>query len=82
MMGLAWRSLEARIKRDPEFRQQMIEKYRLDIRTVTMGISLLSCSRSTMALSSPVSVATETAWAYQRWVARFSLMKATTVIHS
>jgi hypothetical protein len=27
MMGLAWRSLEARIKRDPEFRQQMIEKY-------------------------------------------------------
>jgi hypothetical protein len=28
MMGLAWRSLEARIKRDPEFRQQMIEKYR------------------------------------------------------
>ncbi|HJD78850.1 MAG TPA: PFL family protein [Corynebacterium pollutisoli] len=27
---------------------EMIEKYRLDIRTVTMGISLLSCSRSTM----------------------------------
>ena len=27
----------------------MIEKYRLDIRTVTMGISLLSCRRSTMA---------------------------------
>ncbi|MHA2789010.1 DUF711 family protein [Corynebacterium sp. S7] len=26
----------------------MIEKYRLDIRTVTMGISLLECSRSTM----------------------------------
>ena len=28
MMGLAWRSLELRIKRDPEFRRQMIEKYR------------------------------------------------------
>lgn len=28
---------------------EMIEKYRLDIRTVTMGISLLECSRSTMA---------------------------------
>jgi hypothetical protein len=28
MMGLAWRSFEARIKRDPEFRCQMIEKYR------------------------------------------------------
>ena len=27
---------------------EMIEKYRLDIRTVTMGISLLSCTRSTM----------------------------------
>ncbi|WP_027004146.1 PFL family protein [Corynebacterium halotolerans] len=27
---------------------EMIEKYRLDIRTVTMGISLLSCARSTM----------------------------------
>ncbi|AIT61115.1 PFL family protein [Corynebacterium doosanense] len=27
---------------------EMIEKYRLDIRTVTMGISLLECSRSTM----------------------------------
>lgn len=27
---------------------EMIEKYRLDIRTVTMGISLLSCVRSTM----------------------------------
>lgn len=27
----------------------MIEKYRLDIRTVTMGISLLECSRNTMA---------------------------------
>ena len=26
----------------------MIEKYRLDIRTVTMGISLLECSRSGM----------------------------------
>ena len=26
----------------------MIEKYRLDIRTVTMGISLLECSRSEM----------------------------------
>ncbi|WP_018295541.1 PFL family protein [Corynebacterium lubricantis] len=26
----------------------MIEKYRLDIRTVTMGISLLECSRTTM----------------------------------
>ncbi|GAB3943836.1 PFL family protein [Corynebacterium tapiri] len=26
----------------------MIEKYRLDIRTVTMGISLLECSRNTM----------------------------------
>lgn len=28
---------------------EMIEKYRLDIRTVTMGISLLDCTRSTMA---------------------------------
>ena len=28
---------------------EMIEKYRLDIRTVTMGISLLDCSRTTMA---------------------------------
>ncbi|MEJ4100065.1 PFL family protein [Corynebacterium mastitidis] len=28
---------------------EMIEKYRLDIRTVTMGISLLECRRSTMA---------------------------------
>ncbi|MEW6860584.1 PFL family protein [Trueperella pyogenes] len=28
---------------------EMIEKYRLDIRTVTMGISLLQCRRSTMA---------------------------------
>ncbi|WP_394280624.1 DUF711 family protein, partial [Corynebacterium sp.] len=27
---------------------EMIEKYRLDIRTVTMGISLLECSRSSM----------------------------------
>lgn len=27
---------------------EMIEQYRLDIRTVTMGISLLSCARSTM----------------------------------
>lgn len=27
---------------------EMIEKYRLDIRTVTMGISLLPCTRSTM----------------------------------
>ena len=27
---------------------EMIEKYRLDIRTVTMGISLLGCTRSTM----------------------------------
>ncbi|WP_374725069.1 PFL family protein [Corynebacterium guangdongense] len=27
----------------------MIEKYRLDIRTVTMGISLLECTRTTMA---------------------------------
>ncbi|WIM68873.1 PFL family protein [Corynebacterium breve] len=27
---------------------EMIEKYRLDIRTVTMGISLLECSRDTM----------------------------------
>ncbi|AWB81876.1 hypothetical protein C3B44_05495 [Corynebacterium yudongzhengii] len=27
---------------------EMIEKYRLDIRTVTMGISLLNCARSTM----------------------------------
>ncbi|WP_257158257.1 PFL family protein [Corynebacterium cystitidis] len=27
---------------------EMIEKYRLDIRTVTMGISLLECARSTM----------------------------------
>lgn len=26
----------------------MIQRYRLDIRTVTMGISLLSCARSTM----------------------------------
>lgn len=28
---------------------EMIERYRLDIRTVTMGISLLDCTRSTMA---------------------------------
>jgi hypothetical protein len=28
MMGLAWRSLELRIKRDLEFRRQMIGKYR------------------------------------------------------
>ena len=28
---------------------EMIDKYRLDIRTVTMGISLLRCARSTMA---------------------------------
>ncbi|KQB85780.1 PFL family protein [Corynebacterium lowii] len=28
---------------------EMIQKYRLDIRTVTMGISLLECRRSTMA---------------------------------
>lgn len=28
---------------------EMIEKYRLDIRTVTMGISLLQCSRSSMS---------------------------------
>lgn len=28
---------------------EMIERYRLDIRTVTMGISLLNCTRSTMA---------------------------------
>lgn len=28
---------------------EMIERYRLDIRTVTMGISLLECTRSTMA---------------------------------
>ncbi|AKK11124.1 PFL family protein [Corynebacterium uterequi] len=28
---------------------EMIEKYRLDIRTVTMGISLLQCARSTMS---------------------------------
>lgn len=28
---------------------EMIEKYRLDIRTVTMGISLLGCTRTTMA---------------------------------
>jgi len=27
MMGLAWKSLEARINRDPEFRRQMIETY-------------------------------------------------------
>ena len=27
---------------------EMIDKYRLDIRTVTMGISLLSCTRSSM----------------------------------
>ena len=27
---------------------EMIEKYRLDIRTVTMGISLLGCTRPTM----------------------------------
>jgi hypothetical protein len=27
MMGLAWKSLEARIERDPEFRRQMIETY-------------------------------------------------------
>ena len=31
---------------------EMIEKYRLDIRTVTMGISLLGCTRSTMAETS------------------------------
>jgi len=28
MMGLAWKSLEGRIKRDPEFRRRMIETYR------------------------------------------------------
>lgn len=28
---------------------EMIDKYRLDIRTVTMGISLMGCTRSTMA---------------------------------
>ncbi|MDY3126826.1 MAG: PFL family protein [Corynebacterium sp.] len=28
---------------------EMIDKYRLDIRTVTMGISLLGCTRTTMA---------------------------------
>ncbi|MDD7581654.1 PFL family protein [Corynebacterium sp. 32222D000AT] len=28
---------------------EMIDKYRLDIRTVTMGISLLGCTRSTMS---------------------------------
>lgn len=28
---------------------EMIEKYRLDIRTVTMGISLLGCTRPTMS---------------------------------
>jgi hypothetical protein len=32
MMGLAWKSLEARIKRDPVFRRQMIETYRKAIR--------------------------------------------------
>lgn len=31
---------------------EMIEKYRLDIRTVTMGISLLGCTRPTMAETS------------------------------
>ena len=31
---------------------EMIEKYRLDIRTVTMGISLLGCTRTTMAETS------------------------------
>ena len=28
MMGLAWKSLESRIRRDPDFRHQMIETYR------------------------------------------------------
>jgi hypothetical protein len=28
MMGLAWKSLESRIRRDPDFRRQMIETYR------------------------------------------------------
>jgi hypothetical protein len=32
MMGLAWKSLEARIKRDPVFRRQMIEIYRKAVR--------------------------------------------------
>lgn len=32
MMGLAWKSLEARIARDPGFRRQMIEKYRQVVR--------------------------------------------------
>ena len=32
MMWLAWKSLEARIKRDPVFRRQMIETYRKAIR--------------------------------------------------
>lgn len=31
----------------------MVEKYRLDIRTVTMGISLLGCIRSTMEDTAP-----------------------------
>ena len=34
---------------------EMIDKYRLDIRTVTMGISLLSCTRSSMDATAPVS---------------------------
>jgi hypothetical protein len=32
MMGLAWKSLEARIERDPEVRRQMIETYRKAVR--------------------------------------------------
>src|SRR5690625_7701513 len=32
---------------------EMIEKYRLDIRTVTMGISLLGCTRTTMEETCP-----------------------------
>ena len=32
MMSLAWKSLEARIERNPEFRRQMIETYRKAVR--------------------------------------------------
>jgi hypothetical protein len=32
ILGLAWRSLEARIHRDSEFRCQMIEQYRTTLR--------------------------------------------------
>ena len=32
MMGLAWKSLESRIRRDSNFRRQMIETYRKAVR--------------------------------------------------